>query len=143
MAGEESLIREILNPDHVVDGKVQSSAIPLKDLKERGFSVHRLDHVTRKFVEDSINEKLTRASQGRERVSEGVARFTARTVREISDNGSQVFVVIDTSMKSNRGHASIYLSDIEMKNSLARSMRNKLLPLLENRISVADAFAGR
>ena len=138
----ESLLREMLNPDHVVDEVVQPSAIPLMDLRKRGFSVHRLDHVTRKFVEDSISEKLARPFQGRVRVSEGVARFTARAVREILDNGSQVFVVVDTSKDSNRGHASIYLSNTGMKDSLARSMRSKLIPLLENRMSVREAFSG-
>ena len=143
VADEESLLREILNPDHVVDGEVQSSAISLKDLKELGFSVRRSGHVTRKIVEDSIEEKLTRTFQGRIRMSEGVARFTARAVREIRDNGIQVFLVVDTATWSNRGHASIYLSNIGIKDSLARSMRNKLLRLLETRMPVAEAFAGQ
>lgn len=56
----EILLREMLNPDHVVEKVVQPSAVPLMDLRKRGFSVHRLDHVTRKFVEDSISEKLIR-----------------------------------------------------------------------------------
>ena len=143
VADEESLIREILNPGHVVDGEVQSSAISLTDLRERGFSVHRLEYVTQNFVEQSINQRLSRRYQGQMRVSEGVAHFTARAVREIRDNDVQEFVVIDTAMQSNPGHASIYLSDIGVKDSLARRMRNKLLTFLENRISVADAFAGR
>lgn len=139
---EERLLREILNPDHVRGGEVQPSAIPLRDLKERGFSVHRLQYATRKFVEDSINEKLARPSAGDTRVSEGVARFTVRAVREINDNGNKAFVVIDTAKLSNIGHASIYLFNVEVKDSYARSMRDKLRPLLENRISVAEAFAG-
>ena len=143
VADEETLLREILNPDHVVDGKVQSSAIPLTDLRERGFSVHRLEYVTQKFVEQAINERLARPFQGQTRVTEGVARFTARAVREIKNDGNQAFVVVDTSAKSNRGHASIYLSDIGAKDSLARRLRNRLLPLLENRMSVAEAFAGK
>ena len=143
VADGETLLREMLNPDHVVNGEVQPSAISLTDLRERGFSVHRLGYVTRKFVEDSIEVKLARPFQGRKRESEGISRFTARSVREIRGKDLQVFVVIDTAMMSNRGHASIYLSNTEMKDSLARSMRSKLMPLLENRISVAEAFAGQ
>ena len=140
---EESLLREILNPDHVAKGEVQPTAISLTDLRERGFSIHRLEYVTRKFVEEAINEKLARTFQGRTRVSEGVAYFTARQIREIRNNDIQVFVVVDTAELTNPGHASIYLSDVGMKDSFARRMRNKLLPLLENRMSVAEAFAGQ
>jgi hypothetical protein len=143
VANEESLLREVLNPDHVVNGEVQSSAIPLKELQERGFSVHRLEYVTREFVENAISQKLARTFQGSARVSEGVARLTARVVREIRDNGNQTFVVVDTATRSNPGHASIYLSNAGMKGSLARRMRDRLLPLLENRTSVAEAFAGQ
>ena len=139
---EEHLLREILNPDHMVAGEIQSSAISLADLRERGFSVHRLEYVTRKFIEDGINHRLVRPFQGQRRMSEGVARLTARAVREIRDNGNQAFVVIDTATWSNWGHASIYLSNIGLKESLARGLRNRLLPLLESRVSVAEAFAG-
>ena len=142
VADEESLLREILNPDHVVDGEVKPSAVSLTDLRDRGFSVHRLRYATRKHVEDSIEGKLARPFQGRARGSEGVAHFTARAVREIRDNGKQVFVVVDNATWSHVGHASIYLSSIGMKDSLARSMRNKLLRLLETRLPVAEAFAG-
>ena len=140
---EENLIREVLNPDHFVNGQVVSAAIPLSDLQERGFSVHRLEYVTRKFVENAINQKLARPYQDMPRASEGVARFSARAVREFRDNGNQAFVVVDAATISNPGHASIYLSKVGMKGSQARSMRNKLLPLLEYRMSVAAAFAVR
>ena len=139
---EEFLLREVLNPDHVKNGEIQPSAIPLQDLKVRGYSLHRLHYVTRKFVEDSVLDKLSRPLTGKTRALEGIARFTARTVREIRDDGRQVFVVIDTAKPSNRGHASIYLSDIDMKDSRARSMREKLAPLLEARIPLAEAFSG-
>ena len=139
---EEVLLREILNPDHVKDGEIQPSAVSLQDLKKRGFSVHRLDHVTEAIVENSINKKLAKTVEGKQRVSEGVARFTARCVRDFSDDGNRVFVVIDTAKLSNNGHASIYLFDVTMGQSLARKMRGKLLPLLENRISLSQAFAG-
>ena len=139
---EEVLLREVLNPDHVKDDKVQPSAVSLDDLRKRGFSIHRLKYVTEALVEDSINKKLVKIVQGNQRTSEGVARFTARCVREISDDGDRVFVVIDTAKLSNKGHASIYLFDVFMGQSRARKMRGKLLPLLENQVSLTQAFAG-
>ena len=105
--------------------------------------MHRLQYVTRRLVEDAINKKLARTFQGVTRVSEGVARFTAQAVRDISDEGNNAFVVIDTAKTSNVGHASIYLFDVDMKDSHARSMRDKLGPLLENRVSVAEAFKAK
>ena len=139
---EEVLLREVLNPDHVKDGEVQPSAVPLQDLKKRGFSIHRLEYVTKALIEKSINKKLAKPVEGKQRTSEGVARFTTLCVRGISDDGSRVFVVIDTAKPSNEGHASIYLFNVTMGDSLARKMREKLLPLLENRLSVAQVFVG-
>ena len=137
---EEWLLRSLLNPDHIVDGQTKPSAIPLRDLQKRGCSVDRLAHVTPEFVNKSINRWLARTSGGRERRSEGVARFTAGNVREFKDGGEQIFVVIDTALSCNRGHASVYLADSQMKESRARRMREKLLPLLANRMSVEMAF---
>ena len=137
---DEPLLRSVFNPDHVKDGQVQTSAISLKDLQERGFSVNRLRYVTQEFVEESIDRTLARTFQGIGRESEGVACFEARAVRDIRD-GTQVFVVIDTALQDNRGHASIYLANPDVQPSQARRMREKLLPLLHGRVSVAEAFA--
>ena len=50
----EFLLREMLNPDHVVEGEVRPSAVSLRDLRERGFSVNRMDHVSQHFVERAL-----------------------------------------------------------------------------------------
>ncbi len=133
----EQLLRSLFNPDHIKDGVLQVAAIPLRDLQSRGFSVNRLSHVTPQFVNEGINRLLA----GRPRYSEGVARFSAQTVRSIQVDGRQIFVVIDTAFPDNIGHASIYLSDLSMPQSQARRMRERLLPLLQPRMSVAEAFA--
>ena len=140
---DEWLLRLIFNPDHVQDGQLQPAAIPLADLQKRGFSINRLQYITREFVENAISRAVARSFDGSPRTSEGVACFSARSVRDVRDNGNQGFVVIDTAKTSNLGHASIYLADIEMKPSRARRMRNRLLSLLQERISVSQAFALR
>lgn len=137
----EQLLRSLFNPDHIKDGVLQVAAIPLRDLQARGFSVNRSSHVTPEFVEDGINRLLARQPGGEPRYSEGVARFSAGAVRGIQHGESQVFVVIDTASPDNVGHASIYLSDVSMPQSQARRMRERLLPLMQRRISVAEAFA--
>ena len=138
---DEQLLRSLFNPDHIKDGVLQVAAIPLRDLQVRGFSVNRLSHVTPEFVDAGINRLLARRPGGEPRYSEGVARFSAGTVRGIQVEGRQVFVVIDTALPVNVGHASIYLSDVSMPQSQARRMRERLLPLLQRRMSVAEAFA--
>ena len=100
---DESLLRSVFNPDHIKDGQIQPSAISLKDLQERGFSVNRLKYVTQEFLENTIDQFLARTFQGSPRESEGVAYFQARAVREVQDNGTQVFVVINTALLDNRG----------------------------------------
>lgn len=136
----EPLLRSLFNPDHIRDGQIQPSAIPLKDLQERGFSVNRLRFVTQEFVEDSISRILARTFQGSARESEGVAYFRASAVRDVRDNDTRVFVVIDTALPENHGHASIYLADLKLKPSQARRMREKLMPILRDRVSVSQAF---
>lgn len=141
VADEEWLLRIMLNPDHLVDGQVITAAIPLRDLQTKGFSVDRLKHVTPLFVNKSINRLLARTSGGKKRYFVGVARFTAARVREIEEDGRQVFVVIDTALSCNPGHASIYFVARDMKGSKARQLREELLPLLVQRTSVELAFA--
>lgn len=138
---DEQLLRSLFNPDHVREGILQVAAIPLRDLQARGFSVNRLLHVTPEFVNDGINRLLARGPGGERRYSEGVARFSARAVRSIQADGLQVFVVIDTALPDNAGHASIYLAGAAMPPSHARKMREQLLPLLQRRMPVAEAFA--
>ena len=138
---DERLIRSLLNPDHIKDGALQVAAIPLRDLQARGFSVNRWSHVTPEFVNEGISRLLARKPGGEPRYFEGVARFSAQTVRSIQVDGRQVFVVIDTAFPDNVGHASIYLFDVSIPQSQARRMREQLLPLLQWRMSVTEAFA--
>ena len=140
VSDEEQLIRAVFKPDHVTQGEVQPAAIPIQDLNKRGFSVHRMSHVTPSFVTTEVNRMLTRPVGDEQREFQGVARFTARAVRSIRHKGTQVFVVIDTGHSHNPGHASIYLLDSQVQESQSRRMRNKLLPLLHDLITVEAAF---
>ena len=137
----ERLLRALFNPDHVKDGKVLVTAISLKDLRHRGFSVHRMAYVSPHFVQGLIDKFLSRpAAGGQQREFEGVAPLETRAVREISEDGKQVFVVIDTAKCCNVGHSSIYLSDAPSSEGRARKLRALLLPLLQERMSLDEAF---
>ncbi len=136
---EERLLREMFNPQHVRDGKLLPSAISLTDLRCRGFSVHRMKYVTVEFIEASILERLSRPRKTPWQ-DEGVARFQALAVRRISVCDQQALVVIDTAHEDNHGHASIYAAAPEKGDAHARELRALLLPLLQERMPVHQAF---
>ncbi len=138
--GDETLVRALINPDHIQDGKLLVRAIPLTDLRQRGFSVHRLAHVTEEIVQHSIDRILARSFQGQRRESEGVSVFRANEVRGLEVDDRQAFVVIDTALQCNHGHASIYLANAPSTEGYARKLRDLLLPFLQQRIPLSGAF---
>ena len=138
----EILLRAIIDPDHIKEGRVQPSAVPLRDLKQSGLSVQRKEHSTRQELEAIIQPMLARTTAAGPRRLESLALFTAGAVRSIRNQGQQVFVVIDTAQPGNRAHASIHLADLRTKDSLAREMRERLLKLMETRVTPRQAFDG-
>ena len=140
MGNHERVLRALFNPDHVKDGKVLAAAISLTDLCCKGFSVQRMAYVSPELVQNLIDQFLSRLRDRQPRKFEGVARLETRIVRDIFEDDKQVFVVIDTAQHCNVGHASIYLSDTSLSQGHARKLRERLLPLLQERTSVGEAF---
>ena len=136
----EQLLRALFNPDHVVDGSLIDRAISLRDLKQCGFSVHRLQYAELEVVRRVNDKILSRTFDGQTRAFEGVAKLRVHAVRGVSINGARAFVVIDTALRCNASHASIYAADGSAKNSRLRELRSLLLPLLQERTSLEEAF---
>lgn len=136
----EPLLREMFNPHHVVDGELLITAISIDDLRANGFSVHRMHHVTPELVKASMAERCLKPRKGRPWRNEGVARLQTRAVRYLRLNGARAFVVIDIAHESNPGHASIYAAHAGIDKAHARELQSLLLPLLQERMSVEDAF---
>ena len=138
---DETLLRELFNPQHVKNGELLPAAIPVKDLLDRGFSVHRMQYVTEDFVKKLIEERLSKPRKDGPWTNEGVARFKALEVRQLSlREGQQAFVIIDTATDDNPGHASIYATAPEKGEAHARELRDLIRQLLESRIPIEDAF---
>jgi hypothetical protein len=131
----------MFNPEHVRNGIVIERAVSVDDLRSRGFSVHRMKYVEPAFIKASIAERLARPRQGSTWRDEGLAKLAARIVRARRVEGRQALVVIDTASKDNRGHASIFAADPRAGRAHARRLRTLLLPLLQERMSVDEAFA--
>ena len=128
--GRETLLRAIIDPDHTHQGRVQPSAVQLKDLTQRGLSVQRREHSNRQEIEAVIRPMINRMTAAGKSSLSILAIFTALAVRSIQNQGQQTFAVIDTAQTDNRAHASIYLADLRTKPSLAKEMREQLLNLM-------------
>ncbi len=133
----------MFDPEHVKDGEILARAIPVKELLERGFSLHRMAHVTRRFVEDAVRERLARPRQTPWGEA-GVAVLHAKEVRSKRlDDGTdqgQAFVLIDTAVAENPGHASLFAAEPHRGPAHARKLRELLLPLLHRRTSIKEAY---
>ncbi len=141
VADDEFLLRELFNPQHIDDnGQVLVTAISLQDLRHRGFSVNRIKYVSPDFIKSSVRKRLSRPRHGRPWRDEGVAKFEARRIRRIQTQGERAFVVIDTALPENPGHASIYVTKPEKGEAYARELRNLLKPFLQDRMSIEQAF---
>lgn len=141
VAQGEWLLRSVFYPDHFVGGKVVKTAISLDDLSARGFSVNRQQHVTREVIESGIDKYLENDFQGTPREFVGIACFTSSKVRDFKREDSQAFVVIDTALSCNRSHASVYAADPTLSRGQLRRLRDMLLPLLHNPVSVDQAMS--
>lgn len=137
---EEHLIREMFNPQHIdKEGKVIERAISVNELVADGFSVHRIEHVSKEFVEKSIQTRLSRKRK-EPWTSEGVSRLKTLAVRQIFLEDEKAFVVVDTATEDNPGHASIYFATPQKGKAYAREARGFLLPLLQNRMTLDEAY---
>ena len=139
---QETLLRIIIDPDHIKDGRIQPSAIQLRDLTQRGLSVHRREYASRQEIQRIVQAMLGRTTTAGTRRLEGLAIFTTGAVRAIRNQDQQAFVVIDTAETENRAHASIYLAYPQVRPSFAREMREQLLNLITDRLTLEQVFIG-
>lgn len=147
---EEGLLRTMFDPEHIKDGKLTRRAIGVKDLLSRGFSVHRMRYTSPDFIKDTIQSQTSKPkSDGSFWEDAGVAVLKAGFVRILQykqEYREQVFRVTDTALEDNEGHASIYVAFPKRGQfpkrgpAYARKMRKLLLPFLQIRMSVDEAF---
>ncbi|MDE0226742.1 MAG: hypothetical protein OXP28_16660 [Gammaproteobacteria bacterium] len=144
---DEYLLREMFDPEHVKDGEILERAIPVSDLRQSGFSLHRMAYVSRQFVEDAVRKRLTVPRKTLWH-NAGVAVLHSNEIRckRLDADQARAFVIIDTATVKNRGHASLFAAEPDRGPAHARKLRALLLPLLHRRTSIKEAyesFAGR
>lgn len=130
----------MFNPQHVQNGKLVPAAITVRDLRSSGFSVHRMAHVPAADIKKSVAERLARPRRDSPWKSAGVAKMVAGEIRRLRIDDRQALVVIDTAQENNPGHASLYAADPCRGDAHARELRALLLPLLQPRMTVDEAY---
>ena len=140
----EFLLRELYFPEHsaVEDGsELTVRAIPVTDLIEKGFSVHRKSHVGAARMKELIDERLGRPRLGVAWRSLGVAKLKAEAVRRLricGDAHRGDLVIIDTATKELPWHASVHAARVGTTKSRGRELRDLLLPLLARHVMTVD-----
>jgi hypothetical protein len=135
---DEIVLRTVLDPDHLKDGKLASAAISLHDIRFRGWSTDR------KYFTCLWRIRLFH-SRWKQR-NPNIARFYVLQVPveviRLPDptTGHQEFVVTDTAMWLNPAHAAVLLSGPKGEGA-ARGFRSNLLQRLPHYVDAAEAFA--
>ena len=133
----EIVLRTVLDPDHLKDGKLTVAAISLDDIRFRGWSVDR------KSLTSQWRIRLAhwRWKRKRPRILKSyVLPMAVRDVREANPTtGQQDFVVTDTAVWLNPAHASVLLSH-PCGEGAARGFRTSLLRKLPPYVEVSSAF---
>lgn len=140
VSGDEYLIREMCNPCFFDDNdNITETALPLDHLRTLGVSVHRREYSSIELVKNSVQNRC----RNREDWKEWVSLLTAEEVRAIPNNGKQAFCIIDDPTPENPAHANIVINCPEnraISKAYARKMRVRLLPHLQNPMTVEEAF---
>ena len=140
---QENLLRIIIEPDHISEGRIQPSAVQLRGLTQRVLPVHCRAYTNEQEIRTAAQALADRTTAAGRRRLEGLASFTAGAVRDITNLERQAFLVIDTALPDNMAHASMYLASPQVSQSLAREMKEQLLRLMDHRLTLEQAFAHR
>lgn len=129
----EVLIRTMYDPEHVHQGRIIETAIPLEDLKERGFSVNRKNYIKRDDLERIVEAQVKKRPEKQE--IKLTSCLKCNEIRGITSEDTKVrgFLVVDeidcNEIPINTAHGAIYSAYRTGKGGL-RKLRAMLLGLL-------------
>jgi hypothetical protein len=137
----EELLRVLFYPEHVKDGLVLETAIPLEDLRERGFGVDRRGRASRSVIEQRISRQMANENKREERQESTISKMRCGAVRGVlNEDRGRACIVIDTASADNPAHASIYSAKVLGAAGL-RKVRSLILPLLQDRYTLEELFS--
>ena len=92
----ETLLRIIIEPDHISEGRIQLSSVQLRDLTQRVLLVHCRAYTNEQETRTAAQALAYRTTATGRRRLEGLASFTASAVNGITNLERQAFLVIHT-----------------------------------------------
>ncbi len=139
VADDEFLLRLGYAPEHFLNGEVVVSAISSADLSKRGFSVDREKFALEKLIRERSLQQMEHSPGKREQTF--LSRFRTGDLRkELTEDGSRAFVILDTAELDNPAHASIRSARIRSPSEI-KELKLLLIPYLQNPLPLQDYFA--
>lgn len=135
---EEDLLRLGYHPQDIDEkGKIAPKAITTEDLKERGFSVDRLEYCQKQLIENRAKNQSAKLPEKRQKSL--ISIFRCSSVRRIKkDDNERAFIILDTAEQKNIAHASVYGNT--NKKSILRKIRVELADLLNENLVLLEQF---
>lgn len=136
VGSQEYVLRLAFQPLHIDPDSRTLKPSAVSDVKDKGFSVDRLNHVSR---DASIETGRTRAAKA---LLEGrtprnlcaVVPLEVSAIRAIHVDGKQAFGIYDTAQADNRAHADV--CQLVPEGHASRSARSRLLELCDSVLEI-------
>jgi hypothetical protein len=131
---QESLLRLIFDPEHIVNNEVIPAAIPLDDLKIRGYSVDReilvdINHIKSRAITQQTNKPS-------DRLLSYLSKFLCGDVRNELDENNEIMFIVEASPRSDNEAYAHILSAKKRGDGTLRKLRFSLVKHLQNIIEL-------
>lgn len=105
---EERLARLVFTPIHVDEETGEVNAAAFNDVKDKGLSINRLEHITKSgLVQKGYEKAAADKAIGKKREFLGVIETLCSSVRSIYTANQRAFCVVDTALIHDSSHADV------------------------------------
>ncbi|MBL5905957.1 hypothetical protein [Serratia fonticola] len=132
------LMRLLFSDEHYFDGEITDIAIPIVDLRERGFSldIQKICDINAVKAKAATLAERTLAKDKNARREPFVGKLINGEVMSLADSdGNFLFETCHSPVEGNYAHASLFCKEKGKSRSHYLLARNKLRPLLVQGIS--------
>ncbi|MGN7971461.1 hypothetical protein [Serratia sp. 22264] len=138
---EDSLLRLLFSNEHYFNNDIQDLAISLDDLKSRGFSLDLEKICDLNVIEERIKSQAEKASDENARREAFISSLINGVVTSLLDqDGDVLFETFHSPIAENFAHTSLICKKKEKTRSHYVWARNKLKPLLTEKIVKISDF---
>lgn len=137
---DEILIRIILTPEHVKDGKIISSAIPTKQLQTNGCSLTRKPHANKEIL-SKVVDTLSKGANS----FYALALISYKILQSFKyEDGNQVLYVKPAPTEENIAHANMFfVNKVNFKKSEWKMIREQIIKNFTNLQNIDEVFVAR